>query len=118
MEPTRPSSSKRRSRRLRKKLRIGEFREDGFELDFTFAQPLANDEKVDFIFKFLDEVVEPRDLSFGGGENGYVTRAGRGSATDEDREAVRRWLQNSAMVTRVQVKPLEDAWYGHVASEA
>ena len=88
MQPHRPLNNKPRSRRLRKKLRIGEFREDGFEVEFKFAQLMTNDEKVDFLFKFIEEVIEARDLSFGGGESGYVTRSGRGSATDADRVQV------------------------------
>ena len=118
MQPHRPLNNKPRSRRLRKKLRIGEFREDGFEVEFKFAQPMTNDEKVDFLFKFIEEVIEARDLFFGGGESGYVTRSGRGSATDADREAVKRWLVASSVINCVEVKPLEDAWYGHAPSEA
>lgn len=55
-------------------------------------------------------------MAFGGGEEGYITRVGRGSATDADRDAVSAWLNNHAAVERVVVGPLEDAWYGPAAS--
>jgi uncharacterized protein len=113
-----PSLSRRRSRRLRKKLRIAEFKEEGFEIDFKFTTGLTQDQQVDFLFTFIDEVVEPRGLLFGGGENGYITRAGRNSATEADREAVRAWLEACVAIHSVEIGSLEDAWYGKAASEA
>ena len=113
-----PSPNKRRSRRLRKKLRVGEFKEEGFEINFKFMAGLTNDEQLDILMKFITEAIESRNLSFGGGENGFVTRTGRGSTTEEDRHAVSSWLLSCASIEQVRVNENEDAWYGWGASDA
>ena len=113
-----PAATKRRSRRLRKKLRLAEFKEEGFGVTFKFSDQISTDEQADVLFLFIGEVVEPRGLLFGGGEQGFVTRAGRGSASDEDRDAVRAWLQGATHVHSVHVAALEDAWWGPTPSEA
>ena len=118
MKITSPSLNKRRSRRLRKKLRIGEFKEEGFEINFKFKASLTHDEQLEILIKFITEAIEGRNLSFGGGENGFVTRTGRGSTTEEDRQAVNSWLQSCAAIERVSVSENEDAWYGLAASDA
>ena len=118
MKITSPSLNKRRSRRLRKKLRIGEFKEEGFEINFKFKASLTHDEQLEILIKFITEAIEGRSLSFGGGENGFVTRTGRGSTTEEDRQAVNSWLQSCAAIERVSVSENEDAWYGLAASDA
>ena len=113
-----PSLNKRRSRRLRKKLRVGEFKEEGFEINFKFRAGLTNDEQLDTLTKFITEAIESRKLSFGGGENGFVTRTGRGSTTEEDRRAVSSWLLSCTSIEQVRVNENEDAWYGWGASDA
>ena len=110
-----PSLNKRRNRRLRKKLRIGEFKEEGFEVNFRFKPGLTNEEQLDTLMKFITEVIESRQLLFGGGENGFVTKAGRGSTTEEDRSAVGSWLLSCASTEQVRVSQNEDAWYGWAA---
>ena len=113
-----PSLNKKRSRRLRKKLRVGEFKEEGFEINFKFKAGLTNDEQLDILMKFITEAIESRKLSFGGGENGFVTHTGRGSTTEEDRHAVSSWLLSCASIEQVRVNENEDAWYGWGASDA
>lgn len=107
-----PSLNKRRSRRLRKKLRVGEFREDGFAVRFRFVPGIDHEARGEVLWRFITAAVEPRALRFGGGEHGFVTRAGRGSTSEEDRAAVRAWLVGCGNVTDVVVGPNEDAWYG------
>lgn len=104
--------NKRRSRRLRKKLRVGEFKEEGFEVNFKYKANLTNEEQLDVLMKFITEAIESRHLAFGGGENGFITRAGRGSTTEEDRQAVRSWLLSCGAIEQVRVNENEDAWYG------
>jgi uncharacterized protein YggL (DUF469 family) len=113
-----PSRSKRRSRRLRKKLRIAEFKEEGFEINFRFKPGMSSEQQLDLLMRFITEVVEARGLAFGGGENGFVTREGRGSTTDADREAVGSWLNSCESIHLVEVGSLQDAWYGWAASVA
>jgi uncharacterized protein len=107
-----PPPARRRSKRLRKKLRIDEFKEYGFAVSFRLSESLSPKAADDFWSAFLGELIEKRGLAFAGGEEGYVQNFGRGSATEEDREAVSKWLSERSGVERVVVGPLEDAWYG------
>lgn len=99
-------------RRLRKKLRYGEFREYGFLLVAELTPGADHDALID---RFI-ETVEALNLGFGGGGepilHGFVARTGRGSATEEDREALARFLVSDPAVVRHQVGPLTDAWHG------
>jgi uncharacterized protein len=105
-------------RRLRKKKRMGEFRELGFEVCADLRTGLS---AADFD-TFLDQwivAVEARRLGFGGGGGyeqgkfeGFVVRLGRGSATDDDRAALGDFLDGAAAVVRHEVLELRDAWYG------
>ena len=113
-----PSPNKRRSRRLRKKLHIGEFKEEGFEVNFRFKVGLTHEEQLETLMKFITEAIESRNLLFGGGENGYITKVGRGSTTEEDRKAVGSWLASCTSIEQVQVRENEDAWYGWAAGDA
>jgi uncharacterized protein YggL (DUF469 family) len=112
--PSRPAV-RRRSKRLEKKLRIRAFQEYGFEVSFRLSSSLSPSACDTFWTSFIGELIEARRLAFGGGERGYVTRAGTGSATEADRVAVAAWLENRPGVERVTVGPLEDAWYGPCA---
>jgi hypothetical protein len=106
-----PTKSERstRSRRLRKKLHVDEFREDGFRVRFTL-HALSAAEAHRFWDDLLAEAIEVHGLTWGGGEDGFVMPA-RGSATDAHREAVRAWLAARPEVASVDVGPLVDAWH-------
>ena len=112
-----PPPVRRRSKRLRKKLRLEEFKEDGFAIGFRLSSNLSPKTKDEFWSSFL-QFIESRRLAFGGGEEGYVTKFARGSATEDDRDAVRGWLEARPEVEHLVVGPLEDAWYGHAKSVA
>lgn len=78
----------------------------------TYDRPLTPDEQDAFLTAFLDEVIEPRNLAYGGGlDCGFVSRYGRGSATQEDRDAVSQWLQDRAEVSSATVGPMQDCWH-------
>jgi uncharacterized protein len=111
---TRPPPARRRSKRLQKKLRIGEFKEYGFAVSFRLDQSLSPKASDEFWSSFVGDLIDRRGLSFSGGEEGFVTRFGRGSASEEDRVAVATWLEQRPGVERVVVGALVDAWYGHV----
>lgn len=101
-----------RSRRLRKKLHLDEFQELGFEIETVLKAPLVGDVEEALLVAFVEGVIEPRNLIYGGGLTaGYVCKAGRGSASDEDRAAVRSWLEARAEFSSVTVHELSDAWY-------
>lgn len=103
------STSPTRSRRLRKKLHVDEFREDGFHLRVVL-RALSAAEADRFWDAFLAEAIEARGLTYGGGEEGFVA-ALRGSATEADRDAVRDWLAARPEVVSAAIGPLVDAWY-------
>lgn len=104
--------NKRRSRRLRKKLHIGEFKAKGFEISFRFEPGLTQEHQLDVLQKFVAEAIEPRRLLFGGGAQGFVTKAGRASTSEADRSAISAWLESCPQIQDVRVGPNEDAWYG------
>ncbi len=106
------ASGKKRSRRLLKKLRIGEFQELGFEIEVKLIGTHTPEEQESFVDGFLSEVIEPRSLGFSGWlKCGFVAHRGRGSATEDDRESVRQWLLSRPEVESVVIGPLIDAWY-------
>lgn len=56
-----------RSRRLRKKLRVDEFQELGFDVSWRFADSVSEEQIDPLVDRFIDEVIEPRGLGFHGG---------------------------------------------------
>lgn len=103
-------------KRLRKKLRKGEFRELGFELRLGIDASLDDAAQLKVFDDFLIEAIEAHDLAFGGGGldgnwDGFVTRSRRGSATIEDQEHVRKWLEDHPSVHKYEIGKLVDAWY-------
>ncbi len=101
-------------KRLRKKRRIGEFREDCFELTFEMSAALTDDEVNSLTDTFIG-MIESNGLQFGGGGNclwtGIVQGPCRGSATEADRRTVIDWLFQHQDVLNAQAGPLRDAWY-------
>jgi hypothetical protein len=101
------------NRRQRKKLRLGEFREYGFSVSASCPPSWSADDRETAMLKLIEHI-DSRDLGYGGGDSasgmdGYVTRAGRGSATEEDRSAVAEQMRALGFAD-VQTSPLEDAW--------
>lgn len=102
-----------RSRRLRKKLHLDEFQELGFDVETELKQALTGNAEEELLIAFIEGVIEPRGLIYGGGvECGFVCKSGGGSATNEDRAAVQEWLAARAEFAAVTVRELSDAWYG------
>lgn len=101
--------------RQRKKLRLGEFQELGFEVSANSTKELSQEERA----KFIDDLIISVDgmgLLFAGGLNSklagfVVVNALRGSVTEEQREAFGKWLASRPELADVQVGPLKDAWY-------
>jgi uncharacterized protein YggL (DUF469 family) len=85
------------NRRLRKKKRMGEFKEFGFGLLCDLRPGLSIDD-IDALVDRLIVVVEARKLGFGGScgcddkLEGFVTRMGRGSASEDERTALAAFL--------------------------
>ncbi|WP_080410747.1 50S ribosome-binding protein YggL [Burkholderia ubonensis] len=107
--------TKRRNRRQRKKLHLGEFTELGFEVSAGLVSTLADGDRDKLLDGFIGGCIEPLGLSFGGGLNddlgGYVTSAMRGgSASEDQRNKVREWFSSRPEFSGVEVGPLTDAW--------
>ncbi|HYD94947.1 MAG TPA: YggL family protein, partial [Noviherbaspirillum sp.] len=103
------------NQRQRKKLRLGEFQELGFEITANSAAALAPDARNAFINDLVEAVAE-RGLLFGGGFNdglaGFVVvDAMRGSVSEEQRASLKTWLESRQELRDVVVGPLKDAWY-------
>lgn len=102
-------------KRLRKKLRLGEFSELGFELRIRMAEGLDDEAHEDAIDQFIGEAIEAADLAIGGGYGEvwsfFVTRSSAGSVTEEQRAGVLAWLARDSRFAEVQASPLIDAWY-------
>ncbi|AWH89331.1 YggL family protein [Limnobaculum parvum] len=103
-----------RSRRLRKKMRIDEFQEIGFLINWAFPEGTAI-EKIDAtIDNFINEVFEAHDLSFEGGGylkwDGLVCQQKIGKCTEEHRGIVTNWLEDKGMLD-VKASELMDINY-------
>ncbi|MDE2593196.1 MAG: YggL family protein [Burkholderiales bacterium] len=107
--------SKQRSRRLRKKLHVGEFQEFGLAYKATIK---AGSNEVVFVDTLLDEFIDPRGLEFGGwAAGGFVSKSGPGSVTEEDRQALIEWLSKRPEVESVLMSGQLDAWYTDFVTE-
>lgn len=112
-----PAPSKgKHNRRQRKKLRLGEFQEFGFEVTAETARELAPAERDTFV-DALVAAADERGLLLGGGfqdtlELFAITDAENSSATEEQRESLKTWLVARAELKNVEVGPLKDAWHG------
>ncbi len=104
-----------RSRRLRKKLHLGEFKEFGFNVDIELANDTSPEAREAFVDALMAEIIEPRCLAYGGGEfGGFVCGYEKPSATEEDRAVLREWLSSRSEVLSADVSELEDAWYAGI----
>ena len=107
----RPNPAKKRSRRLRKKLHLGEFQRLGFAYDLTWAAAPSTSVQEAFLDAFVGPVIEARDLCLGGGCTAGFIEGRRANPAEADRQAVQAWLSAWPGITRAHVGPLQDAWY-------
>ncbi len=104
-----------RNRRMRKKLFLGEFAIFGFEVSCNMS--VKDFDQYDaFMDEFID-YLESINLCFGGGGlevfEGFLCSTARyGSATEEDKALVVKWLENRAEVSKVEAGDIIDANYG------
>ena len=104
-------------RRLCKKKRLGEFREDCFEVEFSIDPPHSAAEDDAFWDAFIVGLIEAHGLQFGGGGSpghwrGIVELDSLGPVAAERRQAVIEWLANQPRVTELKPGPLRDADHG------
>ena len=103
-----------RSRRLRKKLRLDEFQEFGFDVNWTFDDSVSEEQIDTIVDQFIAQVIEARKLGFHGGGHkeweGIIATQSIGKCTEGDREAVRAFWQQQP-TTKVEVSELYDIWW-------
>lgn len=103
---------RKRNRRLRKKLHLGEFQQLGFEVSITLKPDLGIDALDRLLDEFILDAIEKNELAFGGGtDGGFITTWKRGSASEAHRAAVESWLSQRPEVVSITLGPLVDAWY-------
>lgn len=108
--------AKARSRRLRKKLHLGEFQELGFFYEAVIKDGI--DEHA-FIDGLLAEAIEPNGLGFGGwAGGGAVSKLRRGSVSAVERQAVLDWLAGRPEVLSLSATGLVDMWHGVIDPHA
>ncbi len=101
-------------KRLRKKKHVGEFQELGFDLDGSLRPGIDREAVHAFTERFIAHI-EAHELAFGGGigptVGGFVTRFGRGCATEDDRACVGSFLASDPAVIQHSMGELRDAWH-------
>jgi uncharacterized protein YggL (DUF469 family) len=106
--------AKNRSRRLRKKMRVDEFQELGFDLAWKFADGTSNEQIDQFLDTLFSEVIEPNGLGFGGeGDllwHGLICTQKLGKCTEEHRQLVESWFKGK-QIDSIKVSPLYDVWW-------
>lgn len=105
-------------KRLRKKLRRGEFSELGCQVSVLFKNGLSDDAINRFVDEFIAQAVEAHGLCFGGGGDskqwcGFLTRPSRASVEEIHRQQLTSWLTARPEVLEFAIGPLVDAWNGY-----
>lgn len=102
-------------KRLRKKLHLGEFTEYGVALWVRFKPWKTQDEGLDF-FDVFAEFIEQMDLLCGGALGDvwdiFMSKKGRGSVTEQDKDKIKKWLMNYPEVIDFSLSELQNAWHG------
>ncbi|RKS87220.1 hypothetical protein DES39_0439 [Orbus hercynius] len=103
-----------RSRRLKKKLHIEEFKELGFTLSWSFSEGTDAATLDNVVDQFIREAVVPNGLAYEG--SGYLNWQGLvctqklGNCTEEHRKIVTDWLNNHGLKD-VKASQLVDIWW-------
>ena len=107
---------KHKSKRVQKKLYLGDFAILGFEVSAQFES--QDEEKVNLFFENFLDFTESMNLGFGGGYtikefDGFITAMGRYHSPSEDnRLAVEKWLCSQPNLVNIKLGGLIDANYG------
>ncbi len=103
-------------KRLRKKYRVGEFRELCFEFSFEYKGDIEAPECEQFLRSFVEECIEANGLNCEGNLTStgcnIVARDVRPTQTSEaQRQAVKSWMEARPDVELLSFSELVDAWY-------
>ena len=103
-----------RSRRLRKKLHIEEFKELGFTVSWSFQEGTNTTELDKRVDDFIREVIEPNGLAYEG--SGYLNWQGiictqkLGNCTEKHRTIIGDWLKDQGL-NNIKIGQLIDIWW-------
>lgn len=111
-------TSRTMKKRLRKKYRVGEFRELCFEFTFDYKGNIESTECEQFLHSFVNDCIEANGLNCEGNmtdEGCNITaRAEDATQTNEaQRQAVKAWLEAREDVEVKSFSELVDAWYNY-----
>lgn len=106
---------KPRSRRLRKKLRVGEFTECGFSVDITFDKNVVQfNDAIDRLIEF----VEFNHWLLGGGGDqksnavsGFICKFNTGTLILDDWLRMKNWLEVQTWIIEYTLHDLQDSWH-------
>lgn len=103
-------------KRLRKKYRVGEFRELCFEFSFDYKGDVTAPECEAFLHAFVSDCIEANGLNCEGnmtdeGCNIIAKAIDPTKTTEEQRTAVKTWLEGREDVVINSFSELTDAWY-------
>lgn len=103
-------------KRLRKKYRVGEFRELCFDFTFDYKGDIDSPDCESFLHAFVNECIEANGLNCEGvmTDNGCNITARAEDATqtaEKQRQAVKSWLESRQDVEIKSFGELADAWY-------
>lgn len=110
-------------RRLRKKKRLGEFKEFGFSVGFRYSNALDGNAEDELTARFIDEAIIDNGLQFGGGGcspewRGFVVaEKKRNSTSKHHQEAVEQWFIQESEILEYYVTPMVDTWHGNYNDE-
>ncbi len=109
----------RLNRRQRKKLRVGEFQEMGFEFELVLAAPMDDAAFEGFFDAFYEQIKSlGLSASLGWGPapivqtSAFITAFDDGTVTPALRETMAAWLQARPEAGQLRVGELIDAWHG------
>jgi uncharacterized protein len=107
-----------RSRRLRKKLHIDEFKELGFTVTWSFDKGTSEETIDNVVDQFITEAIQTNGLAYEG--SGYLNWQGiictqkLGNCTEEHRDVVTKWLEDHGL-KNVKTSQLIDIWWDELA---
>ncbi|WP_141672018.1 MULTISPECIES: YggL family protein [unclassified Gilliamella] len=107
-----------RSKRLRKKLHIEEFKELGFTVSWSFDEGTSEETLDNIVDQFILEAIQPNGLAYEG--SGYLNWQGiictqkLGNCTEEHRDVVTKWLEDHGL-KNVKTSQLIDIWWDELA---
>lgn len=103
-------------KRLRKKYHLREFQELCFDINFRYMGKTDSPEGDLFWDDFILNCIEANGLNCGGGASNHIWEmvahsVDKSQSIENQREAVRAWLESHSDVEEVSCGEFRDAWY-------